>query len=297
MIDWDDLRFFLAIHRTGSLAGAASQLGLNPTTVGRRLTGLEERARTKLFDRTPDGFVVTAAGRDIVARAERMEAEAFGVEREIEGADQRSAGVVRLTATEMLVTRFIAPHLPRLAARHPAITLDLWCTNKVVSLARREADVALRLARPREPDVISKQLAAIELALYASPEYLAARGAPARPEESLAGHAVIGFASAPPFRLENAWFDPRAEGASVVLRSDSVSSIYAATCAGLGIALLPRAVADHDPGLVRIPTETSPEPRVVWQTVHRDLRGSARVRAVTDFLGEILGVTLQNGAP
>jgi DNA-binding transcriptional LysR family regulator len=290
MIDWDDLRFFLAVHRTGSLAGAASQLGLNPTTVGRRLTGLEERARTKLFDRTPDGFVVTAAGRDIVARAERMEAEAFGAERDIEGADQRAEGVVRLTATEMLVTRFIAPHLPRLAARHPAITLDLWCTNQVVSLARREADIALRLARPREPDVVSRQLAAIELALYASPGYLAAHGAPEAPEDSLAGHAVIGFASAPPFRLENAWFDPRAGGANVVLRSDSVSSIYAATVSGLGIALLPRAVADHDPGLVRLPTATSPEPRVVWQTVHRDLRASARIRAVTDFLGEILGV-------
>ena len=110
---------------------------------------------------------------------------------------------------------------------------------------------------------------------------------------SLAGHAVIGFASSPPFRLENIWFDARAEGADVVLRSDSVSSIYAATLAGVGIALLPRAVADHDPGLVRIPTETSPEPRVVWQTVHRDLRSSARIRAVTDFLGEILGAIVR----
>jgi DNA-binding transcriptional LysR family regulator len=288
MIDWDDLRFFLAIHRTGSLAGAASQLGLNPTTVGRRLTGLEERARTRLFDRTPDGFVVTAAGRDIVARAERMEAEALGVERGIEGADQREEGTVRLTATEMLVTRFIAPHLPRFAEKYPAITLDLWCTNQVVSLARREADIALRLARPREPDVITRQLAAIELALYASPGYLAAYGAPARAEDSLAGHAVIGFAATPPFRVENEWFDPRAEGARVVMRSDSVSSIYAATGAGLGIALLPRAVADQDPELVRLPTETSPRPRVVWQTLHKDLRGSARIRAVTDFLGEIL---------
>jgi len=288
MIDWDDLRFFLAVHRTGSLAGAASQLGLNATTVGRRLTALEERARTRLFDRTPDGFVVTAAGRDIVARAERMEEEAFGVEREIEGADQRLAGVVRLTATEMLVTRFIAPHLPRLAARHPAITLDLWCTNAVVDLSRREADLALRLSRPRDPDVITRQLAAIELALYASPGYLDAHGGPEDPETGLAGHAVLGFAATPPFRVENAWFDPRTEGARIVLRSDSVSSIYAATVAGLGIALLPRAVADVDPALVRLPTTTSPAPRVVWQAVHKDLRTSARIRAVTEFIGEIL---------
>jgi DNA-binding transcriptional LysR family regulator len=288
MIDWDDLRVLLAIHRTGSLAGAAASLDINPTTVGRRLSALEERAETRLFDRTPDGYVLTAAGRDILPRAERMEAEALGAEREIAGADGRLSGVVRVTVTEMLATRFIAHHLARFAARCPEITLDLWCTNAVVNLSRREADVALRLARPREPDVISKQLAAIELALYASPAYVAAHGAPADAEQGLAGHTVIGFASTPPFRRENAWFDARIEGARVAMRSDSVSSIYAATAGGLGVGLLPRAVADHDPRLVRVPTDSAPEPRVVWQAVHKDLRGSARVRAVTELFAEIL---------
>lgn len=288
MIDWDDLRVLLAIHRTGSLAGAAASLDINPTTVGRRLSALEERAETRLFDRTPDGYTLTAAGRDILPRAERMEAEALGAEREIVGADGRLSGVVRVTVTEMLATRFIAHHLAGFAARCPEITLDLWCTNAVVSLSRREADVALRLARPREPDVISKQLSAIELALYASAAYLAARGTPDDAEHSLAGHTVVGFASTPAFRRENDWFDARAPGARVAMRSDSVSSIYAATAGGLGIGLLPRAVADHDPRLVRVPTATSPAPRVIWQAMHKDLRGSARIRAVTEFLAEIL---------
>src|SRR5262249_54649154 len=149
----------------------------------------------------------------------------------------------------------------------------------------READVALRLARPREPDVVSKQLGTIDLALYASHEYLAAHG---RPDGSLAGHRVLGFAATPPFRVENEWFDAEAIDARVVLRSDSVSSLYAATAAGLGIGLLPRAVADHDPALVRLPTETTPAPRVIWQAMHKDLRRSARIRAVTEFLAEIL---------
>ncbi|HTJ41686.1 MAG TPA: LysR family transcriptional regulator [Kofleriaceae bacterium] len=288
MIDWDDLRVLLAIHRTGSLAGAGATLDINPTTVGRRLSALEERAETRLFDRTPDGYVLTAAGRDILPRAERMEAEALGVERELAGADARLTGVVRVTVTEMLATRFVAQYLQRFADRYPDITLDLWCTNAVVNLSRREADVALRLARPREPDVIGTQLSAIHLALYASPAYLEANGKPDDAERSLAGHRVIGFASTPPFRLENAWFDARVEHARVAMRSDSVSSIYAATVGGLGIALLPRAVADHDPLLVRVPTETSPEPRVIWQAMHKDLRASARVRAVTEFLAEIL---------
>jgi len=288
MLDWDDLRVFLAIQRTGSLAAAATHLGINATTVGRRLAALEERAETRLFDRTPGGWVLTAAARDILPRAERMEAEALGVEREIAGADSRVAGVVRVTVTEMLATRFVAPHLARFAARHPDLTLDLVCTNAIINLARREADVALRLARPREPDVISRQLAAIDLALYASRVYLDTHGQPDDPERSLAGHVVLGFAATPPFRRENQWFDARTAGARVAMRSDSVSSIYAATAAGLGIGLLPRAVADHDDDLVRLPTQTAPAPRVIWQTVHKDLRLSARVRAVTDFLAEIL---------
>ncbi|MCB9559354.1 MAG: LysR family transcriptional regulator [Kofleriaceae bacterium] len=288
MLEWDDLRVLLAIHRTGSFAGAAAGLGLNPTTVGRRLAALEERAETRLFDRTPDGFVLSPAGRDILPRAERIEAEVQGVERELAGADQRLAGPVRITVTEMLVTRFVAPHLARFARAYPDITLEVSCTNAVINLARRDADVALRLARPREPDVISKELAEIALGLYASRGYLEGHGHPDDPERGLAGHTVVGFASARPFRVENEWFDARTVDARVAMRSDSVSSIYAATAAGLGIGLLPRAVADHDPALVHLPTETAPRPRVIWQTIHKDLRTSARVRAVTDFLAEIL---------
>ncbi|MFO0569664.1 MAG: LysR family transcriptional regulator [Polyangiaceae bacterium] len=112
MIDWDDLRVFLAVGRRGTLAKAASALGINATTVGRRLEKLEETAGARLFDRTPDGYALTSAGRDLLPRAERMEAEALALERAVRGADQREAGTVRLSVTEMLGTRFIAPHLP-----------------------------------------------------------------------------------------------------------------------------------------------------------------------------------------
>ena len=288
MLDWDDLRYFLALHRAGTLARAASQLSINATTVGRRITALEDQVDARLFDRTPDGYVLTPAGRDMLPRAERIEAEALALERAVAGADLKPAGTVCLTATEMLATRFIAPQLPRFAAQHPDVTLDLICTNNPVSLVRREADIALRLARPREDNIVTRRLAAIDLSLYATPAYLEAHGAPPNPEQTLAGYDVLTFASSRFFRLENAWMGPRAEGARVALRSDSVSSLYSATLAGLGIGLLPRAVADHDPQLVRIVTETSPEPRVIWQAVHRDLAKSARIRVVLDFLQEIL---------
>jgi DNA-binding transcriptional LysR family regulator len=287
-IDWDDLRYLLAIQRAGTLARAASELGINATTVGRRLSTLEERVQARLFDRTPDGYVLTPVGRDLLPRAERMEAEALAAERDVSGRDQRAAGNVRLSATEMLVTRFIAPHLPRFREQYPEITLELECTNRMVSLSRREADVALRLARPREENVITRKLASVPLALYAARRYLDAHGAPPDPESSLCGHTVLLFAASRMFALENEWLSARLDAAHVSLRADSVSSIYAATVAGAGIALLPRAVADLDGHLVRLDTRSAPEPRTIWQTVHADLQRSARVRAVLAFLSQVL---------
>jgi DNA-binding transcriptional LysR family regulator len=288
MLDWDDLRYFLAVHRAGTLARAGSSLRINPTTVGRRLAALEERIGARLFDRTNDGYVATQAGRDLVARAERMEDEALAVEREVSGADQRLAGVVRLSATEMLATRFITPHMHRFAARHPEIAIDLSCTPRSVSLTRREADVVLRLAKPEEPSVVTRRLTSIELALYASRGYLAKKGTPRDAERSLRGHDVVLFAESRAFAIENTWFDARLDGARVVMRSDSVSSIYSATVYGLGVALLPIRVAEREAELLRIPSVSAPAPRVVWQAVHADLQRSARVRAVLEFLSEIV---------
>lgn len=288
MLDWNDLRYFLAIHRSGNLARAGAELGINATTVSRRLTALEEQVHARLFDRTPDGYVLTEAGKDLVSYAERMETEALSLERIVVGADTRAEGSVRVTVTEMLATRFIMPFLHKFNAQHPGVTLEIECTNRTVSLARREADVALRLARPREDNVVAKKLATIPVALYASQNYLAQRGHPKDPDKSLAGHDVLLFAQSRTFELENTWILERTGGAQIPLRSDSVSSIYAATVGSLGIALLPRAVADRDTRLSRIETKTTPEPRVIWQAVHVDLQKNARIRAVLDFLGEIL---------
>jgi DNA-binding transcriptional LysR family regulator len=288
MLDWDDLRYFLAIHRHATLARAASALGINATTVGRRLAALEERMEARLFDRTPDGYALTPTGRDLLSHAESIEAETLAIERELLGADQRLSGSVRVTATEMLATRFVMPHLPAFRTRCPEIILLLECTNRTVSLARREADVSLRLARPREDNVVARRLSSVPVALYASQGYLERAGMPSDAEADLGGHDVILFADSRAFALENEWFHPRIAGARVALRSDSVSSVYAATVAGLGIALLPVAVAEHDGALRRVPTSTSPEPRAIWQAVHADLQKSRRIRVVLDFLGDVL---------
>jgi DNA-binding transcriptional LysR family regulator len=288
MRDWDDLRYFLAIHRNATLARAGSSLRINATTVSRRLAALEERIEARLFDRTPEGYSLTTAGRDLLVRAEAIEAETLAIERDLTGADRRPSGNVRVTATETLATRFLIPHLPAFRARHPQISLTLECTNRTISLARREADVALRLARPREDDVVTRRLAAVHLGLYGSRQYLEQRGTPEHPATNLAGQEVILFADSPAFAVENEWLAPRISHARVALRSDSVSSIYAAVVAGVGLALLPAAVADRDPALRRVPTADAPVPREIWQAVHADLQKNKRIRIVLDFLAEVL---------
>lgn len=286
MFNWDDVRFFLAVKREGNLARASATLRMDPTTVGRRLGQLEGQLGARLFDRTPRGFVLTGAGRRLLPRAEGIEREALALARDLSGEDSKLEGHVRLSATEMLTTRFIAPYLAKLRARYPGIVLDLICTNREVDLARGEADIALRLARPRQENLIVKKLLSIELALYASADYIDRFGMPSAAR--LGNHRFIMFADTPAFRRENGWFAQHLGDADVALRSDSVSSIVSATAGGLGIALLPVQVAELDPTLVRTPLAGSPEPRVVWQAVHRDLIGAARIRAVLEFLGRLL---------
>jgi DNA-binding transcriptional LysR family regulator len=288
LLDWDDLRHVLSIHRHGTLARAGASLRMDPTTVGRRLAALEQRAGVRLFERSPEGWTATAAGLDLVRRAQCVEDEVLAAERELSGANERLSGTVRITATEMLATRFILPHLWRFHERYPDLTLDLICSNRPLDLARREADIALRLTRPKQPSVVARRLAEIELALYASPAYLARKGAPPEPDRSLRGHEVILFGASRAFLTENEWMEARLDGGRIALRADSVTAIYAATAGGLGIGLLPRAVADGDPTVQRLSTRSSPEPRVIWQMVHRDLHKAPRVRAVLDFLSELL---------
>jgi DNA-binding transcriptional LysR family regulator len=283
MIDWNDMRVCLAVQRAGSWAQAAALLELNATTVSRRLVALEERLGARLFDRTPDGCVPTEAGLRLLARAERMEQEMLGVTRDLAGDDQRLDGRVRITATEMMATRFVAPHIHRLRARYPLLEVELSCTRERLDLGRREADVSLRLTRPEEDQLVIKRLAPVELALYVSQGYIARRGLPA---DDLSGHDAVHFAELRAFSRENEWLERELCGASVSVRSNSVSTVYASCVGGAGIALLPRIVADRDSRLVRV-REAGPEPRWIWQAMHQDLAQTARMRAVSAWLAEI----------
>ena len=178
MLDWDDLRSFLAIARHRTLSGAARALSVQQSTMGRRLDALEERAGVTLLQKTPGGYVLTAAGEAVLGHVERIEQEAHAIERTVTGRDVRLEGSVRLTTVETMAVEVLTPILTAFLARYPGITLDLVTDTRTLSLSRREADVAVRMMRPEGHELVARKVGEVGFGLYASPGYLERMGMP-----------------------------------------------------------------------------------------------------------------------
>jgi len=286
MFSWDDARYFLEVQRAGSLSAAGRRLRVNQSTVGRRLAALEATLGARLFERTPDGYVLTVAGETFLPRAERMEEEGLAAVREVAGHEVRLAGTVRLTSPETFGSRFLASRLAGFQRRYPDIHLELVADNRALSLSRREADVALRLARPVQPLLVTRQLAEVASALYASESYLSEHGKPRPPD--LSGHRLIGFDETFQPEAEMRWLARNARGAREVFKSNSPQAQLEAAASGLGLALLPCYLADPVPGLVRLLPASKGVVRGLWLVLHQDLRHVPRVRALADFLTDLL---------
>src|SRR6201986_1648048 len=175
---WDDVRFFLAVARAGSLSGAARALGVGHVTVGRRIALLEKQIGVTLLNRTPDGFVTTSAGDAFLRQCAAMESAAMDLERIVAGSDALLAGSVRVTTTEGLAYQLVAPAIAALRETHPQLRIDLLVGARSLDIARREADLAVRFARPQASDLVCRKLGEIAFALYASKRYLASKGTP-----------------------------------------------------------------------------------------------------------------------
>ncbi|HEY8926527.1 MAG TPA: LysR family transcriptional regulator [Polyangia bacterium] len=284
MLDWDDLRFFLAVARGGNLSSAARTLGVAQPTVGRRVSALQIRLGTRLFERTPEGHALTPSGRAVLRLVENVETQALAVERFATGRDVGLSGVVRLTATEWFSRQVVAPLLGRFAEKNPDILVEVLADVRLYSLARREADIALRLGAFPERDVLRRKLARVAFGVYASPAYLSRRGSwPA--DGAHERHRVIEMVDArgAPFP-DSAWLTALAPGARVAARTTSRDGQAALASAGLGLTTLPRHLGDHVPTLRRLSTPTTPPPRDLWLGVHRQARSTPRVRALVDFL-------------
>lgn len=283
--DWNDFRFALALHRAATLAGAASLLHVDATTVGRRIATLEKALGARLFDRTQDGFRASATGLAMLPSLESVEDAFLALERRVAGKDERVEGRVRLTCPDAFGP-FFTTRLGQLRRTMPGIELEVSGAAARLNLSRREADIALRMARPEQPNLIARRAMEMAFAVYASSSYLARRGRPL-PGRGFDGHDVIGYtddlAPTPPAR----WLAGVLRDTPPSLRASSFVAVADAAEAGLGLAVLPCFVADERAGLRRVP------PGIVahstgWIVVHEDMQRSARVRAVLDALETIL---------
>jgi DNA-binding transcriptional LysR family regulator len=283
-VEWGDLRFFLAAARARSLGAAARTLGVEHTTVGRRLAALEETLGAKLFVRTPDGLSLTAAGHEVLPMAEEVERATQAIARAASARNERIEGTVRVTASEAF-SGFLVKQFAELRARHPGLLIEVLTANQALDLARGEADIAIRSMKTTQRELLVKKILDAGWSMYAATGYLSAREAPAAVDK-LAGHDVVGYDDAMSGVPGAQWLDTHAGGSSVVLRGNSLVSVLNAVIAGFGISVLPCFLADAEPTLRRLTPQVLGS-REITLVVHPDLAKVARVRAVIDFLTEV----------
>ncbi|WP_086998984.1 LysR family transcriptional regulator [Rhizobium sullae] len=288
MEDWNELRLVLAVHRTGSLTAAASVLSIDHSTVFRRLNALEKRLGVRLFERLPGGsYQVTQAGERMAAAAERMEDETLALDRDIAGRDHQLSGKLRVTSSETLAYSMLTRHLAAFRQVHPGIVVELLIDNRVLSLSRREADIALRPVRPREGDLWGRKLADVGWMLYASPMVLEAIGGPLTRAADAVRHPLIGWEEYVAGIAAADWLGRHAPAAAFVYRTSSLVNQLVAAKAGIGVALLPCYLGDSHLELVRALADPIAElAGELWIVTHTDLKGTARVRAFFDIVGE-----------
>lgn len=280
--DWNDLRYFLACARTGSLSKAGKSLRVDQTTVSRRLGTLEWAIGARLFDRVDHRMVLTPAGEALLEIAQRVEHDALEIARRASGSDARLEGVVRIATSETLSVSFLARELVSLHEAHPDIEIELLTGTLNTNLLQREADLALRVGpKPTQGTLVVKKIGSHDFHLYASEAYLTRHPA-AGPGGPLDGHDVIGFADELSQIPAMKWIEQNEKGARVVLRTNSLLSAAEAALGGWGLVPLPTFLGDGR-GLVRVSDEPIANAQF-WLVVHPDLQHVGRIRVVIEHL-------------
>ncbi len=286
VIDWTHLPFLLVASRSGSLAAAARALKVDPATVGRHVGALEREIGGKLLRRKPGGgYEPTELGARLLSAAGRTEEALIEVARSARAETSDVAGVLRITTVDVVATQLLAPALVRLRERHPELLVDLVVTPQVLDPSR-DVDVALRLVRPKDPTLVTRKLATMELGVFGSARLLASLRLSRDARRFPAELPVIGYGEHFIAVPENEWLG-RLESPRVALRTTSVGAAASAAEAGLGFAMLPTTFAGSG-DLVRVPG-LGAATRDVWLVVHPDLAKSPKVRAIADLLGERAG--------
>ena len=284
--DWDDLKHLLAVARHGSTLAAGRALGVDQSTVQRRLVELERRIGQSLVQRQPNGYRLTGFGQDMLPFAEAIERAVQAFERQLHRLGTATAGVIRMTCPEPIVNRIVQTGLlDRFHARHPALNVQFVMSDKYVDLLQGEADVALRSGDTDDDELVGRKIADSIWAVYASQTYIDRNGRPATIDE-LARHALVGFDDTMARHRIALWLRQVAPQAPMAARSSSVLGLIYSVKAGIGIGPLPLPLGDAEPDLVRV-LGPVPELSRIWRLLTtRELRRTPRVSALFDFIVE-----------
>ncbi|GMG82378.1 LysR family transcriptional regulator [Paralimibaculum aggregatum] len=286
-MDWDDLRFFLATARAGGLTEAARGLRTSASTVSRRITSLETALGARLFTRHARGYLLTDEGRRMLDRLEAVEGEITALEAHLLGSDAALSGPVRLAAPVTVANLLVMPELPRLRARHPGIELEIATAIGNVNLTRREADLALRLARPARGRLRVRRVGTVAHGLFGARDYVAAH-CPGRSMDEIRGCDFVLWDEALRNLPMARWLEAHVRQPRTGLVTNDLTTQIAAVRAGLGLAVLPCFCALPEDGLVCLIPPGAALRRALYLVMHEEVRSSARVRAVADFLADAM---------
>jgi DNA-binding transcriptional LysR family regulator len=283
-MDWDDLRFFLAVARHRTMSEAARVLRVAQPTVGRRIGAFERSLGARLFLRSASGLNLSPTGQTMLLHAEEMEAQALAAESVAAGRDSGLEGEVRVTASEWMIETVLGPRLAPLLIRHAALSIALVAEARHLNLFRREADIAIRPSRFQQREVFQREIAVLRFGLYASEDYLARSGAPDFTTQGR-GHTLVAAGAEMGKGIVDVTWLPRLVGkARVAVQTNGRVAMANLAAAGIGLACLPRSLGDGTPGLRLLRTPEPAPRRQLWLGLHRATRTVPRVKAVAEFI-------------
>lgn len=283
MLIWDDYRLVLAIHRASGLPGAADALGVTLSTIFRRLERVEQALDVRLFERNRGLYHPTDAGQELVLAAERMEQEALAGERAVTGRDQQLVGTVRITSTESIATCFLARHIPSFQNQYPGLSVEIIASDRKLSLADREADIALRPRRPKEETLVGRKIGELRWGIYAAAANLK-RYSNISKLTDLAGLDLIGWKGSPAATDTMNWLEQEIGNLNITCQSSSLLTNASLAAAGDMLVPLPCRVGAMWPGLMPVLSPLKEAMGELWIITHEDLRRNARIRALMDYI-------------
>jgi DNA-binding transcriptional LysR family regulator len=284
---WEELRYFLAVAKSRNLSKAAKTLGVNHSTVFRRMATLEKSLGVRLVERMADGYVLTGAGEEMLASLTQIDEEITSLHLRLRGQDHQLTGVIRVTTSDALAQKFLQTYFPGFRKQYPDIHIELITSNSFFNLSKREADVALRPTRNPSEGLVGRKLCIISWALYGSKKYLRRRGRPATPGE-MAQYEIISTDESLSHIAAIRWLKSYVPDEAIVLSCSSVTPMFTAATAGLGLCPLPCWMGDVEPSLIQIFPPLRENASELWLLTHRDLRHTARIRVFMDYMGAVI---------